>query len=144
MKILGSILCEDIIRDAESDKVSLLNIFDGLNAIGLPFFLQKLALFISIDKDEQKGTSIEAILEIKNNERLIFNEKIIVGVDEKARARLLIKLNGIMIYEAGVLIVNLISDGVVMPLCEISVVVTKPAAPPTEETVQIEDSKKTS
>ena len=110
MKILNFILCEDIIRDAESDRISLINITEQLVSIAYPFLLPKIGIFMFLEKENQEVTVSGEIL-IKNNDNTLAKNSLILSFSEKDKARVMIKFNGIAIPEPGNLTVDVLLNG---------------------------------
>jgi hypothetical protein len=100
MKILNFILCEDIIRDAESDRISFINITEQLVSIAYPILLPKIGIFMFLEKENQEVTVSGEIL-IKNNDNTLAKNSLILSFSEKDKARVMIKFNGIAIPEPG-------------------------------------------
>ena len=110
MKVLNCILCEDIIRDVETDRVTIINTIEEINAIGFPLFLQKLCCFVSLDKEGIDIQSFDGKLIIKNNDKTLVDMSAKIVFLEKPRARVMIKLAGIPIYEPGILVVEMLES----------------------------------
>jgi hypothetical protein len=100
MKILSFIVCEDVIRDVDSDRVTLVNVMEQLTSTSYPFFLPKLAIFIFLEK-ENSEQDINGNVLLKNNDSIIFNHEIVFSFTEKDRARLLLKFNGLAVTAPG-------------------------------------------
>jgi len=132
MKILNFVACEDVIRDAETDKVSLINIIEQINSIGFPALQAKMAVFIFIEKEGDEKI-IDGNIIIKNNDRVLFKNVVSLDFVPKDRIRVIFKINGVAIYEAGELAIEFIygekSDKLIIPLAQQAVQVPQTEIP---------------
>lgn len=107
MKINIALSCEDIIRDAETNSISIHNIIEELNAERIPFIIPKFAIFYLIEKEEGDNEEEKAKLVIKNGDKDLQTFPISIGFQDKIRNRNIIKIGGLPISVPGELSVEL-------------------------------------
>lgn len=101
MKILSFVIAEEIIRDVDSDKITLVNVVEQLNAVSFPVFLSKCSAFLYLEREEEGDKEIEATVKFILNEKVLLNSPIKFSFKDKNRTRVLIKINGVVFNEEG-------------------------------------------
>ncbi|HRH48339.1 MAG TPA: hypothetical protein PLP23_06295 [Panacibacter sp.] len=112
MKINSIICCESIITDLETKGTSLFNIIERISIQSFPFFLPKFSIFISSENDDLG--KIEGQLKVSNNNRQLYLGKVIFNFYERNITRNIIRFNGLVIPEAGTLMIEIIHENVVL------------------------------
>jgi hypothetical protein len=121
MKTLISLCCEDIIRDAESNSISIHNIIEEINGEGFPMLIPKFCIFLFIEKQSGDNDNTEANLFIKLNSNLLHSFPMAINFQGKSKTRNNIKIGGLPITELGVLTIEITHQSTVLANIEIPV-----------------------
>lgn len=102
MKLNSFIICEDVIRDINTDLVSLINICERVKVTSLPVFLHKLAIYIVFERSEMESVTqvFTGTMILKNNQNIIEKKDINFSIP-KQRVRLISRFQGIALNEEG-------------------------------------------
>jgi hypothetical protein len=126
MKVLTHLCSEDIIRDAETNSISVINVIEDINAEGFPAFIPKLAIFALIEKEAGDAETTEGQITLKNNDKVLFTFDIQFGFDGKPRTRNIVKFNGVAIPTPGKFITEFFASGRLISSKEINCTITNP------------------
>lgn len=107
MKTIISLCSEDIIRDADTNSISIHNIIEELNVESIPFIIPKLSLFYLFQKEKGDENKYETTLTLKIGEKELQTFKIPINFQGKERTRNTIKIGGLPISLPGYLTVEL-------------------------------------
>lgn len=113
MKINTILACESVIRDAETNSPSLINLIDGINAESLPILLQKFTLFISSSNDKVNEI-FHVDLVIKNNDIVVYNGKVSINFNISKKTRNIIRFNNFVVQTSGDISISILNDGEVL------------------------------
>jgi hypothetical protein len=106
MKPITIICSEGIIRDGDSNQITLYNLVEEINAISFPVFIHKFSIFLLVEKEESDPENSNIILKILNNERELFTQSIKTDFKGKKRMRTNIHLGGLAVFEVGDIIIQ--------------------------------------
>ncbi len=106
MKALVNLSCFDIIRDAETNAISLINILEEINGQGFPLLIPQFCIFLLCEREEDEPVSYNAKLQIYNNEKEMFSMNVIIDFQGKRRTRTNIKFGGLAVMVPGKLLVR--------------------------------------
>lgn len=96
------ILCaEGVIRDAETNNISIFNILEELTAESYPILIQKSALFTVLTKEEDDPDKPDLKFLLFNNDELVNEHKLKVDFRGKTKSRTIIRLGGIPFHNPG-------------------------------------------
>ena len=101
MKPLTSICCKDIIRDAETNAISLHNLIEEINAEGFSAFIPKFCIFLLTEKEKNDKDTDTGSLKLFSNGKEIYNFDIKYDFQGKKRARNIIKIGGFAVPNPG-------------------------------------------
>jgi len=101
MKPLTLLCCEDAIRDADTNAISIHNIIEEINGESYPFAIPKFCIFLLTqrEKGDQETTTLK--LSIINNEKELFSSDIETDFQGKDLAKTTIKFGSVPIQTAG-------------------------------------------
>jgi len=122
------LLCADaLIRDAESNNMSAITIYEELTPIGLPLFLPRLSILSVYEREEGDLAEVIYDLRVKLDEEILLTQQIPVNFQGKFRFRNLMVLAGLPVAHPGKLIIQ-ISNGE-DTMGEYSITINQPVAP---------------
>lgn len=110
MKILINLCCEDIIRDADTNTISIHNIIEELNVESIPFIIPRFSVLYLIQREAGDEANSEKSLLLKIGDKEIKSFPIPINFEDKERTRNVIKIGGLPISLPGMLTVEL-NDG---------------------------------
>lgn len=126
MKVITHICCEDIIRDAETNSISIINLIEDINAEGFPAFIPKLAIFALIEKESGDPETSQGQIKLKNNDNVLFTFDIQYGFENKPRTRNIIKFNGLAVPSPGHFTTEFFANGNIISSKEINCNISSP------------------
>jgi len=121
MKLLSLIAAESVIRDINTDSVSLINILESIEVTGFPISIYKIAVYAVFMREDENLTNVfSGSLTLYNNETVIEKKEINFSIP-KARIRMISRFQGLVLSEVGVLRVQIeipgkIDQAVIIPI----------------------------
>lgn len=104
MIISKLMLCaENVIRDAETNKISVFNIFEKIASPGFPLFIQKLLVFNRIERAKDDPRQIDCELKIMNNDIELLKKPLRVDFQDRMRNRTIVDISGLTVPNPGIL-----------------------------------------
>ena len=99
------ILCADrVIRDAETNNISIINILEEMTPEGLPLFIARVMIFALLHRDKEKDPSqIKCTLRIGIGDNRLLERELNVDFRDKGRNRTIINIGGLVISTSGIL-----------------------------------------
>ena len=90
------ILCaESVIRDAETNNISIINILESISAESYPIMIQRSALYTVLTREEGDDESPDLKFVLYNNDDVIKEHKLRVNFRGKNKTRTIIRLGGL-------------------------------------------------
>jgi hypothetical protein len=106
-----AVCSESIVRDAETNNLSIFNMLEELTSIEFPFVLPRFATLFYLERDEQDPNVIDATITLSLNTTLIGQAVGKGDFEEKSRTRIILAVQGLVIPEPGVLTATVSVDG---------------------------------
>lgn len=103
-------LCADrVIRDAETNNISVIGILEGITPEGLPLFVPRLMIFALLNRDKEEDPSqIKCTIRIGIGDSKILEHELDIDFQDKARNRTIVNIGGLVISTNGMLEVSLL------------------------------------
>ncbi len=98
-----AVCSESIVRDAETNNISVFNILEELASPEFPFFLPRFAAIFYLERDEHDPDVINASITITLNDKQIGHATGDNNFEGKTRTRLILAVQGLVIPEPGLL-----------------------------------------
>ncbi len=95
------VFSDEILRDKDSDKISLINIIHDINSPSFPILLGSLCILIVFDREEITPLDLDGNLYISNNDALLFKGSLKANFENKKVNRQVIKIINLMIPNPG-------------------------------------------
>lgn len=106
-----AVCAERVIRDAESNNLTLVNICEELTAHGFPFFVQRLDFCFMLSREAgDPGALTDVRFKLTVGNQLLHENTIPVNFDGRLRTRSILSLGGLVIPLPGELRAELESD----------------------------------
>lgn len=103
MKAIACLAAAGVVRDADTNAVSVFSIYEELASVGFPFLVQNVGVFVLWQIEEDDRTDITDIqFQVRNNAHVLFQAPIAVTVSAK-RHRTIIRVQGLLVREPGIL-----------------------------------------
>jgi hypothetical protein len=102
---------QEIIRDAASNNISLINIYEGLTAQGFPVVFPKFAALIILDREDGDPTHYDGQFEIVLGENRLLTGTMAVNFEDKLRTRQMINVAGMVVEAPGRLAFHFWTEG---------------------------------
>lgn len=103
-----AVCAESVVRDADTNLISIFNVFEELTVPAFPVALAKLSVLFILERDSSDPDQVECIAVLLNGEREINRVQITADFEDKPRTRVIIVAQGLVIENPGTLILQLI------------------------------------
>lgn len=115
------ICAEGIIRDAQTNTISVFNMLEDVSAPGFPLFIQKFNAFFLLERTNDEPQQINCIFRIENNGNSLMEMPVRSDFQNKLKNRLIININGLAIPNPGILRATLFHNERVLGNYEVAV-----------------------
>lgn len=129
-----AIAAKGVIRDSETNNISIYNVYDDIHPKSFPVLFQNLAFLAILNRDQGDLAEISLKLNIVINGDVLFSNKVDAKFGEMLATRVLFNINGLVIQKPG-LLTFILSDVTDVTLCKYSINVTA-----THSKIQLSDS----
>lgn len=128
------LIAKGVIRDADTNNLSVFNILEQVGAQGFPLLIQEAAVLAVWRRAQDEGQQFAFDFALRNNDRVIIARRIDVNFAGAELNRTIIRLGGILAQEPGVLVAQFAHNGQVVASYQIHLRVdptlqVQPAAP---------------
>jgi len=106
------LVADGVIRDAQTNVISIFNLTEVLVAQGFPLLIQKLSFFALWEKEPNDPNVHQGAFSVAMNDKPLMSQEIHIDFQENLRNRTIIVLGGLVIPEPGTLAFTLsLKDG---------------------------------
>ena len=95
------VLCENIVRDGDTNTVSLISLIEQLHSPAFPLFLHKVGALISLLREEGDPDNVQLTMRMLIDDREVFRNNVQVGFQGRRQTRAIFRFNGIIIPNPG-------------------------------------------
>jgi hypothetical protein len=95
------LVAETVIRDTETDQVSIISLFEGVSAERFPLFIPKLTVLVMLERDASDPPDGASRLTVSLGSRALASGEIQLDFGAKLRNRVIINFSGLLIPEPG-------------------------------------------
>lgn len=104
-------LCaESVVRDIESNRVSIFNIFEGIKSHGFPIGIPRYTCFFFLSRGESDNATFEASLSFDLNGSSLKDFTVNVNFEDKMNNRVIANVFGLVIPGPGILSTRLMYE----------------------------------
>jgi len=104
-------LCADgVIRDAETNNISVFKIFETITPEGLPLLIPRFMVLAFLERDDSDPSEIKCSLQITLSEETILEQVLDINFQGKKRNRTIINIGGLPVRKQGTLETSLWLD----------------------------------
>ncbi len=101
-------LCADaVIRDAETNAISIFNIIEEIGAEALPLLIPRFVVYNLLERDDDDPVKVAATLRLTIDDESLFEQGITLNFQDKKRNRSIFTLHGLALFRPGILKVSL-------------------------------------
>ena len=126
MQAVLAICADRVIRDAESEQISAIALFEGIR-VQLPSLLARLSCLFILARTQEEPNQFDARFRLTLGGSQIIDQQIHVDFQDKYRTRVIVTLLGVPLPNSGVLRAELLLDGSLLSTYEFPV---EQGAPP--------------
>ncbi len=102
MKSTMSILCSEVIRNAENNRISIYNIIEEIYAKSYPITVPQIGFLVILEREKGDRTNFHLRLKVFNNDEILFEELFESKFETPTpRVRNIIHLTGVKIEDEG-------------------------------------------
>lgn len=121
------LMAQGVVRDAETNVISVYNIFEDISAVGFPFFIQSFFVLTFFTKETVDPNELECLVEIRNNENLIASIPARLNFQNSLRNRLISQIRGIAIPAPGTLTARIMYNDAEIISCSLNLQLSQAA-----------------
>lgn len=121
MKTILLACAESTLLDANSNRVSLINIHDALSSPQFPFLIPSFSVLAVTRKEDGEGDELTCSIRISLGDQTVLDTPVLVNYDGSDIHRSIIGLHGIVITVPGILRIQLLFNDSEIGGCEIPV-----------------------
>jgi hypothetical protein len=92
-----------VVRDAETNSMSVFNILEGVTAVGIPLLIQNMSFFVLWQREEADERRIEGTFTAAIGDQELSQVRVDLDFGENIRNRTVVNLNGLVIPRPGTL-----------------------------------------
>lgn len=100
-----------VVRDVESNAISVFNIFEAIVPSGLPVFMQQAAFFVLWERDQGDPQDVRGRFVLQIGETRLSGADINVNFADKLQHRSIVNLQGVAVPTSGSLRFSIELDG---------------------------------
>jgi len=131
------VLAENVVRDADTNTISIFGIVEEMRAQGFPLFVHKIAFFILWERELTDPPRYEAQFSVTLNEQTVHTLAINIEFREGTRLnRSIVNVNGLVLTQPGQLTFRVTIPDTTEAVCAVPVIAPEttaanlPVAPP--------------
>ncbi|MBU9252472.1 DUF6941 family protein [Burkholderia multivorans] len=113
MKVTFAALADTVIRDADRNTLTLLDLLDGIDVPVFPAVLPRLSACFIINREDGDGEEENLMLRMQSG-AMNNTFPVRVSFNEKRRSRVIVRIEGFVIFQPGPITATLEKDDVVV------------------------------
>jgi hypothetical protein len=108
MTSIKLVLCANqILRDADTENVAIIGLYDGIASPGFPLLIQNFAALAVLERDPAvDAADVNGTFELRLGDTVLIHQDIQGNFRDKARTRLILRVDGLVIPAPGLLRVD--------------------------------------
>ncbi len=95
------VLCENIVRDGDTNTVSLISLIEQLHSPMFPLFLHKVGVLISLIREDADPDQVQMTMRLLIDDREVFTNNFPLSFQGRRQTRAILRFNGIIIPNPG-------------------------------------------
>jgi len=90
-----------VVRDGDTNNLSVFNILEGVTAQGFPFFIQHVAFLVIWERDAEdiSRPSVQIRIELEGNQ--LYEQSLDADFQDKLKNRMVIRIGGLVVSQPG-------------------------------------------
>lgn len=108
------LLAESVVRDADTNSVSVFGIMDSIVAAGFPLFIQRAAILLLLERVAEDSATADFVVKVTLGDHELATVKATVEFLDKLLNRTIVRINGFVVPSEGTLRVDLYRDSEVL------------------------------
>ena len=129
MKCILLACAESTLLDANTNRVSLINILDGIRSPQFPILIPVLSVLAITQKDDGEDDDVTCVIKISLGDKIIFENPTDVNYQGAKMHRIMAAIQGLIVPDSGVMTIELLFNDEKVGSCEICVESLIVAAP---------------
>ncbi len=104
-------LCgEGVVRDADTNNVSVFNIFDQVSSQNFPFLIHKVSVFNVLSKDSEDEDEADFFIKFFSNKNELMKLPVRIKFGRENKTRSIFQINGLVVPEPGEFEIQLLDN----------------------------------
>ena len=108
------VCAESVVRDAETNAISVFNIFEDLKASSFPVAIPKLSALFILERDTDDPAQVDCLVTIRLGKKEIGRVTLGGDFEDKFRTRVILVAQGVVIDKPGNLVISCIVNNKTM------------------------------
>ena len=126
-------LCaQDAARDADTNRISAFNIYDGIISEAFPLLLQNFVFLVILARDEGDETPYQGRVEIRLGDNVLVQGAAPIDFQGKRRVRQFIRLGGLVVPTAGTISARFFANDIQLAEYQFEIEQRQPTLPQVE------------
>lgn len=106
-----ALAADTVLRDADTNAITVVSLFEGILPVGLPVFLQRLVFAVFWEREATDPARVEGRFTATIGGDALITQQLFVDFAEHLRSRSFVRLNGLLIPRPGTLALRIALDG---------------------------------
>ncbi|MBK7142473.1 MAG: hypothetical protein IPH75_10370 [bacterium] len=103
ISVTSMMIAEQVIHDRDSNRISVINIFDGIAIDSSPLFLPQLTILTLIERSNDTVRAVDCSIDLRLDDDLIFTSPLHLEFGERGGTRSIVRLSGVVLPRPGTL-----------------------------------------
>lgn len=99
MKSLFSIVADNIIRDADRNTVSVIDVIEQINISQLPTMVPRVYFFSMLERREDDETDFDCSIVVSQKNKRLIEQPVKIQFNNKIKTRFIFQINGLPIEQ---------------------------------------------
>lgn len=103
MRSVFAIACEQVIRDAQTNNVTLVNVLESAEVEGFPLVFTRVAFCCIWEREDSESVKAAATFSLELNGKKLQTLQVVIDFQSGLRTRSIFQMGGILLQEPGIL-----------------------------------------
>jgi hypothetical protein len=104
---LKLLLCaQGVVRDADSNNVSIFNVLESLHSVGFPLFMQQMDILALLERTPEESSQHDMRFRVAVEETELVSAHLAIDFEDKPRNRAMVHVQGLVVPNPGTLTVT--------------------------------------
>jgi hypothetical protein len=111
IRVKAMLCAENVIRDTETNQVTIYNVIEQVNVMGFPALLKGMTIFVFLERETEDAQVVDCQVLLKMDDTQLKEIRIQPDFEDKLRNRTFVRIEGMPIHQEGRFSAILLIDG---------------------------------